>query len=724
MRSPRLVDPNREYCLGMNLLGHDGSLSVLDLEGLPVMVLEDERYRRVKRGEFVVSPSLIEHVWSETGIRPEQIKVLAVANIQALRELRETASRGHSPWHGYDRLVSQMLQYYVAQLPSLDAVVQVRHHLAHAASAYYPSGYRNAAILTVDAKGETESATVCVGDGGTIHTLARVPLPTSLGYLYEQSATWAGLRGAERAGKLMALSAYGDESLIPVLQEALFASVTGPGFRLSPELLNRPSTRPEWATYLAAVLGPPRSPDAPLTHREHNVASALQRITEQVVISLAREAHRLTGLEHLCLAGGVFANSLANGRILREGPFHSVYVPPWPNDAGLSIGAALYAIGSRCHSAPPQKWNGAAFLGAQADSDEIEKVLSTWKLPVERLQAMPARIAADLVCQGLVVGWYQGPAEVGPRALGARSILALPRDSRMADHINTHVKFREVWRPYAPAVLDCEVARLFGRSYESPYMSFAHPVTDYGKHALAATLAADNTARLQVVTPEDGSPLYQLLVFLKELTGIGAVLNTSFNVQGEPIVRTPAEAVRTFLACGIDVLVIDHYVVYKAKVSQRSDTIPSPRINYPSFISEALKRQLDGKSCVLLWMDSRIRSEQTAFLETLCRRVTSVPLPREWAACPEKARACLDGFAASYDFIVLGSTGYLPFTVSHLQNVLRPFLAHAAADRCLVVDRDLRISGLEPMLMHSNGPGYCGEEGELEFVWANQRGED
>lgn len=720
---------NDKYCLGINLIGHDCSISLVNLKGEPVIVMEEERYRRIKRGEFIMSPSILTQLWNETLILPEQIKILASSNIHSLRELRTYVSRDNAPWHGFDRLSSQMLRYYVSQLSEIESIIQVRHHMAHAASAYYPSGFNRSAILTIDGKGETESATICIGNKGSINKVKSIKLPSSIGYLYTRIATWAGLRGVEREGKLMALSSYGSNKMIKKIEESFFSSTKGSQFLMSENLLNRPSTRKQWDDYCKKVLGKPRKPDGPITERECDVAKSLQSIVEKIVMSLVKEAHAISESKNLCLAGGVFMNSIVNGMIAKKSLFKNVYVPPWPNDVGLSIGSALYAVSNIKSIQPKKRWKGAAYLGSEFDDNSIEMSLKDNKLPIHKVKGDIAEITAELINQGLIVGWFQGRMEVGPRALGARSIIALPYKKEISDYINQHIKFRENWRPFAPAVLAEEMNQIFGFQFDSPYMSFVFPVKKFEQNSLAATLSVDLTARVQVVTSEENPIFHRLLINLHKLNKVGAVLNTSFNVQGEPIVRTPNEAINNFINTNLDALVIGNYLVLKKWLPECKQIHTFHKIKYPCIISSMIKSHIHNKSCKFLWMDRLIYKTQEKTLKQLCHKIDSQKLPTWWILEPENAKKWINELLMEYQIIVFGINTYIPFALNHLSKIFNIFgsiIIHKKdiMNKIFLIDKDINLILFKELMNHPCNLDILDPNSELEYIWKNFRKEE
>jgi carbamoyltransferase len=439
--------------------------------------------------------------------------------------------------------------------------VPVRHHDAHAASAFYPSGFDEALILTIDGSGETESSLLATGGPAGIDELARVPLPTSLGALYLALTVYLGFRGLGDEFKVMGLAAYGD----PERYRGLFERLVG--LEADGRYDTVGMTAPDLREQLASTLGPPRRPDDPVTAEHADAAAGLQNILERAVLHTLEHSRRETGLERLCMAGGVALNCALNGRIARSGLFDDIFVQPAASDEGGSLGAALHVwhdqgpgrdeTGTRCeHVFYGPSYGGTELLDTLEDfADAV-----TWRESDD-----PAAEAAEFMAAGGVAGWFQGPMEFGPRALGHRSILADPRDASVKDRVNRMVKHREPFRPFAPAVIEEAAGDWFDMTglRESPYMLFTVPVLPGLADRIPAVTHVDGTARVQTVSARIEPLFHRLLGRFGAITGVPILLNTSFNVNREPIVCSPTDALRCFLNTDIDGLFLGRYAVSK-----------------------------------------------------------------------------------------------------------------------------------------------------------------
>jgi carbamoyltransferase len=480
------------------------------------------------------------------------------------------------------------------------------HHEAHAASAFYPSPYAHAAILTLDGVGEWATTTLGRGHDRTIESLRELRFPHSLGLLYSAFTHHAGFRVNSGEYKLMGLAPYGRPQFVDLIRRELLDLKDDGSFRLNLDcfgfLEGQAMTNPRFA----ALFGSARKPDDPLTQHHCDLAASIQKVTEEIVLRLAHTLHDLTGEENLCLAGGVALNCVANTRLLREGPFRRIWVQPAAGDAGGALGAALafYFRQDEVGSSPllrgvgrqPRGVSGdalrrlpepgtdamrGAFLGPEFTDTEIEVALAARGLTFEKLAPaeLNARITDRLVA-GDVVGYFQGRAEFGPRALGSRSILADARSTEMQRRLNLKIKFRESFRPFAPIVLAERATAWFDLPAASPYMLFTAPVIS--SHRLPVTDAADwqarlatarsnipavthvdYSARVQTVNRAANPALHALLTTFAERTGCPVLVNTSFNVRGEPPVCHPREAIEGFLATGMDCLALGPYFLEK-----------------------------------------------------------------------------------------------------------------------------------------------------------------
>jgi carbamoyltransferase len=451
------------------------------------------------------------------------------------------------------------------------------HHLSHAASAFYPSPFSEAAVLCLDGVGEWSTTSAWVGHGPTIRPLWEQRFPHSLGLLYSAFTWYTGFKVNSGEYKLMGLAPYGEPRFADRIREHLIDVKPDGSFRLDMGYFDFATGLRMTGRRFHELFGaPPRSPDAPIDQHTMDVAASIQRVTEDVVLALSRHLHDETGLAHLCLAGGVALNCVANGRVLREGPWHDLWVQPAAGDAGGAVGAALYAwhehFGGVREAQQPDSMRGS-YLGPAISDAHAAAFLEGEGLAFERCgeTELPERVAT-LLAEGQVVGWVQGRMEFGPRALGSRSILGDPRDPEMQRRLNLKIKFRESFRPFAPSVLAEHVQEVFELDRPSPYMLLVAPVRDRieveasggtllerlyrPRSRLPAITHVDGSARIHTVDAATNPRFHALLSAFERRTGVPVLINTSFNVRGEPIVCTAEDAVRCFLATGMDHLVL------------------------------------------------------------------------------------------------------------------------------------------------------------------------
>ena len=435
------------------------------------------------------------------------------------------------------------------------------HYRAHVESVLDPSGFKDTAILIVDGVGEGKCTEWGQARGGRYQRLGGTLFPHTLGMFYLAFTAYLGFRGHAHEAKVMGLAAYGTPRYLEQLRALVPQQPDGP-FRIDQRDINLFAKETHIVTRrLARRLGPSRRPGDPIEQRHMDVAASLQRLLEERVVHIAKQLRRQTGLPRLCFAGGVAMNSVLNGKLETDSGFDEIFVPPWAGDQGTALGSALMLSKDLDPSYHPEACRGFCF-GPGYTEQQMADALREADLPAERAQDVAAETARR-VADGRIVGFYQGRMEVGPRALGARSLLADPRDLKMKDHINARVKFREGFRPFGPAVLQEAADRYFEPGGSSPHMLFVRQVRPEARSSIPAVVHVDGSARVQTVCPEM-SPLYhQVIKRFGELTGVPVVLNTSFNVRGEPIVNTPAEAVACFLRTQIDSLVIGPFVVDK-----------------------------------------------------------------------------------------------------------------------------------------------------------------
>lgn len=435
-------------------------------------------------------------------------------------------------------------------------VIFVPHHLAHAASAFYGSGFEKANILTIDGSGETESFAFFVGDRGRIRRVWDIPIATltsggkwrSIGLIYTSATSLLNL-GVNGEGKTMGLASYGK-----------------PTYDFS-DILNIESHNNyciDRRQLLARYGHLQRKEGEPLSEEHKNLAASLQQALERSIVNLAREAYRCNGIKNFCLAGGVALNCNTNSEILRQDFCDALFIQPAANDGGIALGAAL-EVGAVIGE-PVTARLESAYWGPEFSSDEIESVLRGAKVPYRR-EGNIAVATARLVTDGKIVGWFQGRMEMGPRALGNRSILADPSVRGINDRVNADVKHRESWRPFAPSVTEEAASKYFegvDKAKESPYMLHAFYVKNEYRGSFPAITHVDNSSRIQTVRRDQNEPYYNLLKEIEKINGHPMVLNTSFNDKGEPIACTPQDALRCFFATGMDALAIGNFIVEKS----------------------------------------------------------------------------------------------------------------------------------------------------------------
>ena len=463
------------------------------------------------------------------------------------------------------------------------------HHESHAASAFYPSPFEESAIMTLDGVGEWTTTSYGHGRGSEIHTLAETRFPHSLGLLYSAFTYFTGFKVNSGEYKLMGLAPYGEPKYVQQILDNVIDLKDDGSFKLNTRYFDYLSGLKMTSGAMNSLFeGPPRQPESPLTQREMDIARSCQVVTEEVMLRIARQAHSETGSKNLCMAGGVALNCVGNGRILREGPFERMWIQPAAGDAGGALGVALalwyrYLENERTVPAGSDAMQ-AALLGPQFSGDEIASFVQEQGAVAHRREDddLPKRVAAVLA-EGKVVGGFQGRMEFGPRALGGRSILGDPRSEETQSVMNLKIKFRESFRPFAPSVLREYVHEFFELDADSPYMLQVAPVKEERQIAMSnseqqlfgieklnvsrsdmpAITHVDYSARVQTVCRQDNPRYYDLIKAFQGITGYPVVVNTSFNVRGEPIVCTPEDAYRCFMRTKMDYLVLGNYVLDK-----------------------------------------------------------------------------------------------------------------------------------------------------------------
>jgi carbamoyltransferase len=591
------------YVLGISAFYHDSAACLLVGEKI-VAAAQEERFTRVK-GDARFPVHAARYCLAEAGISAPELDAVVFYEKPLLKfeRLIETyldiapyglgSFRRAAPLWMKERLyiereIRSALGAYKGKL------LYTEHHEAHAASAYYPSPFDEAAVLTIDGVGEWATATIGVGRGSNLELLEEMRFPDSLGLLYSAFTYHAGFRVNSGEYKLMGLAPFGLPRYVDRIYSSLLKLHDDGSFELDQRFFDyRGGLRMTNRSFDRLFDGPPRHPDGPLSQREMDLACSVQRVCEDVVLRMARYAHKRTQLANLCMAGGVALNAVANGRLLREGPFEHVWIQPAAGDAGGALGAAFAAVHKyfghpRSQHAGTDKMQGA-LLGPEFDADAIEADLRAAGAVYEAVDNSGSEDrAAAMIADGKIVGWFQGRMEFGPRALGTRSILADARENAMQSRLNQKIKFREGFRPFAPSILAERATEYFDIEDASPYMTFVVPVTASRRlpagngnvsglervaevrSEIPAVTHLDYSARVQTVAREENPTFHRLISAFAEQTGCPLIVNTSFNVRGEPIVCSPADAYGCFARTAIDALIIGPFIVPRAMQSKSS----------------------------------------------------------------------------------------------------------------------------------------------------------
>ena len=594
--------------LGISAFYHDSAASIV-VDGEIIAAAQEERFTRKKHDASFPCQS-VNYVLHESGISIEQISAIVFYEKPFIKfeRLLETyhafAPKGLTSfvtampvWLKEKLFLKKIIKEEIAKFGKFQGkVLFSEHHLSHAASAFYPSPFKEAAILTIDGVGEWATTTICRGRGAEIEILKELHFPHSLGLLYSAFTYYTGFKVNSGEYKLMGLAPYGHhdspqtrmfkdkilDSLVDIREDGSIL-LNMEYFRFAKGL--RMTDDKKWKKLFGI---PPRKPESEIHQDYMNLALAIQQITEDIVLLLATHAKEITGCRHLTLAGGVALNCVANGKLLKSGLFDDLWIQPAAGDAGGALGAALagwhiYLQQPRIpHSKDSMK---GSLLGPEFSNSDIARTISKYdaKAICYKNDDTLFRDVAELINSGKVIGWFQGRMEFGPRALGNRSILGDARNPDMQKRMNLKIKHREGFRPFAPAVLTEDIGEYFELDRESPYMLLVAPVNNsrqnpnphenddspllsrlyHSRSDIPAVTHMDFSARIQSVNRSDNPRFYELLSNFKALTGYGTIINTSFNVRGEPIVCTPDDAYRCFMSTEMDYLVIENFVFNK-----------------------------------------------------------------------------------------------------------------------------------------------------------------
>lgn len=601
-----------EIILGISAYYHDSSAALV-VDGEIISAVHEERFTRKKHDPSFPSRS-IEHIFSYTGIKVEDLTAVVFYEKPYLKfeRLLETYheffpkglksfSSSIPVWIKEKLFMTGTIKKELAKFGNIGNIkfLYSEHHLSHAASAFYPSPYDDAAILTIDGVGERATSIIAHGKGNSINILKELHFPHSVGLLYSAFTYYCGFRVNSGEYKLMGLAPYGDptsertQKYIDTIKEKLVDIKDDGSIVLNMDYFNyatglRMIHEKKWKELFGLEA---RDSESEITQEYMDISLAIQLVTEEIFLKMARTAKEITGSKNIVLAGGVALNSVANGKLLKEKLFENIWVQPASGDAGGSLGAALVYYYTENDTprkiTSPDSMKGS-YLGPEYSNEQIENVLKKYDVKSKYYDNFSdlAQHSAQLLDKGNVVGWFQGRMEFGPRALGNRSILGDARKAEMQKRMNLKIKYREGFRPFAPSVLEEDIQDYFDIDIPSPYMLNVVPVIeerrstlpeDYYKKPLyerlyfersdiPAVTHIDHSARLQSVNKNINFRYWELISEFKKLTGYGVIINTSFNVRGEPIVESPEDALSCFMRTEMDHLVLGNYMINKADI--------------------------------------------------------------------------------------------------------------------------------------------------------------
>ena len=564
--------------LGISCYYHD-SAAALVRDGEIVAAAQEERFTR-KRHDSSFPKNAVRYCLREAGVTIDEVGIVAFYD---------------KPFLKFERILETYLAYAPAGFQSFIKAIPLwirkklwmkeeirrelgfggkmvfpEHHESHASSAFFPSPYKEAAILTMDGVGEWATASVGAGKDNRISMLAEIKFPHSLGLLYSAFTYYIGFKVNSGEYKVMGLAPYGRPVYKDLILKELVDLKADGSFRLNMKYFNYCAGLTMTNDAFHRLFGaPPRAPESKISEREMDLAASIQAVTEEMMLGMARYAHKATGMKKLVLAGGVALNCVGNGRILRDGPFDGVWMQPASGDAGAALGAALFAwhqyLGNVRKPDGENDTQKASLLGPSYSNAEIESFLKDRGIPYTWMEdGQIAGTVAELIGSEKVVGLFQGRMEFGPRALGSRSIIGDARSPKMQETMNMKIKFRESFRPFAPSVLEEKAGEWFELGQKSPYMLLVAPVRESKRREIPAVTHVDHSARVQTVSRKQNPRLYDVIKKFDEKYGCPVIINTSFNVRGEPIVESPAQAYACFMRTNMDNLVMGNFLLEKS----------------------------------------------------------------------------------------------------------------------------------------------------------------
>lgn len=577
--------------LGLSFYYHDSSAALVK-DGVLVAAAEEERFSRVKHDsglprlaiEFVlkragVTLADVDYVvfYEKPFVKFERMLLTAMSTFpRSAAVFRESMQRWVS-----DKLWIKSLMARELDVPT-SKILFCEHHVSHAASSFYTSPYKDAAILTIDGAGEWTTSTMGVGRDRKIEVLKEIRFPHSLGLLYSAFTAYCGFEVNEGEYKLMGMHPYGKPRYVDKIYEIIDVADDGSLWHdmryFAYHFSTNSTLNKAFEDHFGRPARDPKLGDKSLDPYYCDMAASIQKVTEEIVMKMATHLHEITGLKQLVMAGGVALNSVSNYKVLRDGPFDEVYILPAPGDDGGSVGAAYWAY-NHVLNQPRGPALDHAYLGSEYTDAEIEAFLRKYDIAFQKIEDDEAFF--DYVAQALVAGdvcgWYRGRFEFGPRALGARSIIADPRRAEMKEKLNSTIKFREAFRPFAPSVLEERASEFFEiddaqKHFPARFMLYVAPVRPEKRSVLPAITHEDGSGRLQTVYKQTNPAYHGIIRRFGELTGVPVIMNTSFNLKGEPIVESPAHAFNTFSLSGMDQLFLNNYVIRKEAKKKIAET--------------------------------------------------------------------------------------------------------------------------------------------------------
>jgi carbamoyltransferase len=586
------------FILGISAYYHDSAAALVQ-DGRIIAAAQEERFTR-KKHDHEFPKNAVKYCLNEADIKMEQIDYMVFYDkpfIKFERLLETYLSFAPEGWNSFRKAMPLWLskKLYLPKIIKKELswdgkILFTEHHESHAASAFFPSPFKEAAVVCFDGVGEWATTTWGIGIGNKVELKQQISFPHSLGLLYSAFTYYLGFKVNSGEYKIMGLAPYGEPIYVNKILELIDIKKDG-SFRLNMDYFNYcQGLTMTNGSFDKLFGGPPRKPESKLTQREMDIAASIQKVTEDIMLKMCRHVKKETGMENLCMAGGVALNCVGNGKIYREGLFSNIWVQPAAGDAGGALGAALtvwhHYLGKERDADGREDKMAGSYLGPSFDNEEIKTFLNTNEFPYKELddESLYNEIA-DRLGIGEVIGWFSGRMEFGPRSLGARSIIGDARNPEMQKKMNLKVKYRESFRPFAPAVLLEHVSEWFEYEGESPYMLMVAPLKENRKIQMTegqktlfgidklniprsdipAVTHVDYSARIQTVNKNNNRRFYELIKKFYEKTGCPVIVNTSFNVRGEPIVCMPQDAYRCFMRTEMDVLVLENCIILKSE---------------------------------------------------------------------------------------------------------------------------------------------------------------